>query len=90
MVEPKVKSSRQEGQEEEDSGNKEERDAEQSTATPIVKDPPRSFLKRLILKDYKCLRKNGSLRTLWRCLSRSKLKSCFWMPSSKYLHMPSS
>jgi hypothetical protein len=32
------------GQEEEASGNNEERDAEPSTATPIVKDPPRSFV----------------------------------------------
>jgi hypothetical protein len=32
------------GQEEEASGNKEERDAKTSIATPIVKDPPRSFV----------------------------------------------
>ena len=32
------------GQEKEESGNKEERDAEPSAATPIVKDPPRSFV----------------------------------------------
>ena len=34
------------GQEGDVSGNKEERDAEPSTATPIVKDPPRSFLSK--------------------------------------------
>jgi hypothetical protein len=32
------------GQEGEESGNKGERDAEPSTATPIVKDPPRLFV----------------------------------------------
>ena len=32
------------GQEREESGNMEERDAKPSTATPIVKDPPRSFV----------------------------------------------
>jgi hypothetical protein len=31
------------GQEGEESGHKDERDAEPSIATPIVKDPPRSF-----------------------------------------------
>jgi hypothetical protein len=35
------------GQEEEASGNKEERDAEPSTTTPIVKDPPRSFVPKV-------------------------------------------
>jgi hypothetical protein len=32
------------GREEEASGNKEERDAEPSTTTPTMKDPPRSFV----------------------------------------------
>jgi hypothetical protein len=32
------------GQEGEEGGNKEERDAEPSTATPIVEDPPRLFV----------------------------------------------
>jgi hypothetical protein len=32
------------GQEGEESGKKEEREAEPATATPIVKDPPRSFV----------------------------------------------
>ena len=32
------------GQEGEESGHNEERDAKPSTATPIVKDPPRSFV----------------------------------------------
>jgi hypothetical protein len=41
VVDPKVDIA---GQEEEASGNKEERDVEPSTATPIVKDPPRSFV----------------------------------------------
>jgi hypothetical protein len=41
VVDPEVDIS---GQEEEASGNKEERDAEPSTATPVVKDPPRSFV----------------------------------------------
>jgi hypothetical protein len=38
MVDPEVDTAGQEG---EASGNKEERDAEPSTTTPIVKDPPR-------------------------------------------------
>ena len=41
VVEPKVDLA---GQEWEECGKKEERDAEQSTTTPIVKDPPRSFV----------------------------------------------
>ena len=41
MVEPKKDPAGQEGEE---SGNKEERDVEPSTATPIVEDPPRSFV----------------------------------------------
>jgi hypothetical protein len=41
VVDPKVDTVRQEG---EASGNKEERDAEPSTTTPIMKDPPRSFV----------------------------------------------
>ena len=32
------------GQEREEGNNKEERDVEPSTVTPIVKDPPRSFV----------------------------------------------
>jgi hypothetical protein len=34
----------QERQEGDESGNKEERDVKPSTATPIVKDPPRSIV----------------------------------------------
>ena len=41
VVEPEVDLAGQEGEE---SGNKEERDAKPSTATSIVKDPPRSFV----------------------------------------------
>jgi hypothetical protein len=41
VVDPKVDTVGQEG---EASGNKEERDAEPSTTTPIMKDPPRSFV----------------------------------------------
>jgi hypothetical protein len=41
VVDPEVDTVGQEG---EASGNKEERDVEPSTATPIVKDPPRSFV----------------------------------------------
>jgi hypothetical protein len=41
VVDLEVDTARQEGEE---SGNKEERDAEPSTATSIVKDPPRSFV----------------------------------------------
>ena len=40
VVDPEVDIAGQEG---EVSGHKEERDAEPSRATPIVKDPPRSF-----------------------------------------------
>ena len=79
------------GQEGEKSGNKEEKDVEPSIATPIVKILlGHLYLKCLILRDYKCLRKEGSLRTFWRCSSRSKSISHFWTPSNKYLHMPSS
>jgi hypothetical protein len=35
------------GQKEEANGNKEEIDAEPSTATPVVKDPPRSFVPKV-------------------------------------------
>jgi hypothetical protein len=41
VVKPKVDLARQEGEE---GNNKEERDAEPSTVTPIVKDSPRSFV----------------------------------------------
>ena len=41
MVDPEVDIAGQEGEE---SGNKEERDAEPSTTTSIVKDTPRSFV----------------------------------------------
>jgi CCR4-NOT transcriptional regulation complex NOT5 subunit len=41
VVEPKVALA---GQEEKKSDNKEERGAEPSTVTPIVNDPPRSFI----------------------------------------------
>ena len=41
VVDPEVDTA---GQEREASGNKEERDAEPSTTTPIMKDPPRSFV----------------------------------------------
>jgi hypothetical protein len=40
VVEPEVDLAKQEGEE---GDNKEERDAEPSTVTSIVKDPPRSF-----------------------------------------------
>ena len=91
VVEPEVEPAGQEGQEGEESGNKEERDVEPSTATPIMKDPLWSFVLRCpILKDYKRPRKEESLRTFWMCSSKSKLIFRFWTPSSKYLHMPSS
>jgi hypothetical protein len=35
------------GQEEEESGNKEERDAKPFTATPMVKDSPRLFVPKV-------------------------------------------
>ena len=41
MVDLEVDTTRQEGEE---SGNKEEKDAESSTATPIMKDPSTSFV----------------------------------------------
>jgi hypothetical protein len=41
VVDPEVDTA---GQEEEASGNKEERDADPSIATLVVKDPPRSFV----------------------------------------------
>jgi hypothetical protein len=41
VVKPKVDLAGQEGEE---GNNKEERDAEPSTVTPIVKDSPRSFV----------------------------------------------
>jgi hypothetical protein len=41
VVDPEVDTAGQEGEE---NGNKEERDAEPSTATSIMKDPPRSFV----------------------------------------------
>jgi hypothetical protein len=41
VVEPEEDPARQEGEE---SGNKEERDVEPFIATPIVKDPPKSFV----------------------------------------------
>jgi hypothetical protein len=44
VVEPEVVPAGQERQEGEKDGNKEEKDVEPSTATSIVKDPPRSFV----------------------------------------------
>ena len=44
MAMPEVEPAGQEGQEGEESGNKEEKDVEPSTATPIVKDPTRPFI----------------------------------------------
>ena len=44
VVDLEVEPIGQEGQEGEESGNKEERDVEPSTATPIMKDPPWSFV----------------------------------------------
>jgi hypothetical protein len=44
VVDPEVDTVGRERQEREESGNKEERDAEPSTTTPIMKDPPRSFV----------------------------------------------
>jgi hypothetical protein len=41
VVDPEVDTA---GQEKEANGNKEERDADPSTATPVVKDPPRSYV----------------------------------------------
>ena len=79
------------GQEGEESGNKEEKDAEPSTATLIVKDPPRSFVPKVpYLERLQAPKKGEKFEDIWRCSSKSKLIFCFWMPSSKYLHMPSS
>ena len=70
-------------QQRQESGNKEKRDVEPSTATPTIKDPPgRLYLKRLTMRDYKRPRNEGSLRTFWRCSSRSKSISHFWTPSN--------
>ena len=88
VVDPEVDTLRQEGEE---SGNKEERDAEPSIATPIVKDPPRLFVPKAPYPErLQVPRKEGSLRTSWRCSRKSKLIFHFWTPSSKYLYMPSS
>jgi hypothetical protein len=73
------------------SGDKEKRDDETSTATPIIKDPSRLFVpKAPYLERLQHSRNEGSLRTFWRCLSKSKSISHFWMPSSKCRHMSSS
>jgi hypothetical protein len=70
VVELEADPARQEG---EKGDNKEERDVEPSTATPIAEEVPRSlYLKHLILRDYKCPRNEPSLRTLWMCSSKSK------------------
>ena len=47
VVELEVELARQEGQEGEESGNKEERDVEPTIATPIMKDPLRSFVPKV-------------------------------------------
>ena len=47
LVEPEAEPAGQERQEGKESGNKEERDVEPSTTTPIVKDPPRSFIPKV-------------------------------------------
>jgi hypothetical protein len=74
-----------------DSGKNEERDDEPSKATTIVDDPPRSFVPKAPYPNrLLALRREGSLRTFWRCSSKFRLISHFWMPSSKCHLMPNS
>jgi hypothetical protein len=62
VVDPEVDTSGQEG---EASGNKEERDAEPSIATPIVKDPPRSFVPKVpYLERLQASKKGGKFEDI--------------------------
>jgi hypothetical protein len=62
VVEPEADPAGQEGEE---SGNKEERDVEASIATPIVKDPPKSFvLKVPYLERLQAPKKGGKFEDI--------------------------
>jgi hypothetical protein len=61
VVNPKADHAEEEEQKEEEGDNQKEGDAEPSTVTLVVKEPPRVLVpKAPYLKDYKCLGMEGS------------------------------
>jgi hypothetical protein len=61
VVNPEADHDEEEEQKEEEGDNQKEGDAEPSTVTLVVKEPPRVLVpKAPYLKDYKCLGMEGS------------------------------
>jgi hypothetical protein len=75
VVDPEVDTA---GQEEKASGNKEERDAEPSTATPVMKDPPRSFLPKVpYLKRLKAPKKGEKFKDILEVFKQVQINILF-------------
>jgi hypothetical protein len=91
VVGPEADHAEKEDQNGEEGDNQKEEDAEPSIVTPVIKEPPRSFVPKAPYPErLQTPKKGGKLETFWRCSNKSKLISHFWTPSSKYLYMPSS
>ena len=62
-----------------------------STATPIVKDPLRSFVpKAPYLERLQAPKKGGKFEDILDVFKQVQINIPFWTPSRKYLYMPSS
>jgi hypothetical protein len=75
------------GQQEKESDNKEERGAEPSV-TPIVNDPPRSFIPKASYPErLKAPKKNAQFVEILEVFKQVHINIPFWMQFSKCHHM---
>ena len=90
-AEPEADLARKVGQDSEKGDNKEERDAEPSTITPTVKEPPRSFVPKAPYPERSFVpKKGGKLEDILEVFKQVQINIPFLDASSKFLHMPCS
>ena len=90
VVDPEADHAEEEEPTGEEGDNKKERDAEPSMVTPVVKEPPKTFVPKAPYPErLQAPKKGGKLEDILEVFKHSKLIFHFWTPSSKYLHMPS-
>ena len=91
MVDPEADHAEEEEPIGEEGDNKKEGNAEQSTVTLVVKEPPRALVPKAPYPERLQAPKNGrKLEDILEVFKQFKLIFHFWTPSSKSLHMPSS
>jgi hypothetical protein len=91
VVDPEADHVEEEEPKGEEGDNQKEEDAEPSTITLVVKEPPRTFvLKAPYPERLQAPKNGGKLEDILEVFKQVKLIFHFWTPSSKSLHTPSS